>query len=243
MVNNSPVVSPAGQDTVTVKRLRRGVGFIAVALPPVVLFGNMLFEWKWVLLGSISGSYYTHMRGVFSGSLCAIGVFLIAYRYQALDDKWSTRAGILAIIVALVPTTPDRSTGAVSRLQVWAGGVHFVAAASLFAVLAYFCLYIFTHSRDSDTKTPQKNVRTLIYLCTGGLIVAAILAALLIAVAVPRSVRDSWNTLFWCETAAVLSFAVAWLTKGGAFRRLNDPPRAPAAPPQQPRPGDLPVRP
>jgi hypothetical protein len=233
MIDTVRAVSPAGQDQATVKRLRLGVGVIAGALPFVVLFGNMLFTQRAVWLGSISGSYYTQMRGVFVGSLCAIGVFLIAYRYAKWDDIWSTVAGGLAIVVALFPTPPDRSNGVVTRTQVSIGVVHFVAATSLFLVLGYFCLFLFTRSTAGTIRTPQKQTRNTIYRCAGGVIVAAIVAAGLIALLAPRSVRESWNTLFWCETIAILSFAMAWLTKGGAFRWWNDPSPDPIAPSQR----------
>jgi hypothetical protein len=233
MIDTVRAVSPAGQDAATVTRLRLGVGVIAGALPFVVLFGNMLFARHAVWLGSISGSYYTQMRGVFVGSLCAIGVFLIAYRYDKWDDIWSTVAGGLAIVVALFPTPPDPVNGVVTRTQVSIGVVHFVAATSLFLVLAFFCLFLFTRSADGTVRTPQKQTRNTIYRCAGGVIAAAIAAAALIALFAPRSVRESWNTLFWCETIAILSFAVAWLTKGGAFRWWNDPSPGPIAPSQR----------
>jgi hypothetical protein len=233
MIDTVRAVSPAGQDAATVTRLRLGVGVIAGALPFVVLFGNMLFAHSAVWLGSISGSYYTQMRGVFVGSLCAIGVFLIAYRYAKWDDIWSTVAGGLAIVVALFPTPPDRANGVVTRTQVSIGVVHFVAATSLFLVLGYFCLFLFTRSTAGTIRTPQKQTRNTIYRCAGGVIVAAIVAAGLIALLAPRSVRESWNTLFWCETIAILSFAMAWLTKGGAFRWWNDPSPDPIAPSQR----------
>jgi len=54
---------------------------------------------------SMSGSYYTHMRNVFVGSMCAIGVFLIGYRRSRVDNWLSTFAGILALLVALFPTS------------------------------------------------------------------------------------------------------------------------------------------
>ncbi|HEY7176883.1 MAG TPA: DUF998 domain-containing protein [Micromonosporaceae bacterium] len=223
MANQPIALSPAGQDGLTVKRLRLGVGIIAALLPFVVLFGNMLFEHAFVWLGSISGSYYTQMRGVFVGSLWAVGVFLIAYRYERLDDIWSTIGGFFAILVSLFPTPPD-TPGGITTIQLWVGIVHYVSAGSLFIVLAVFCLYIFAKSGPNAVRTPQKNTRNLVYRCTGGVIVVAIVAALVIAKAVPASVRDGWNTMFWCETVAIFAFAIAWLTKGGAFPWWNDPP-------------------
>jgi hypothetical protein len=63
------------QDAATILRLRRGIGIVGMALPFVLTIGNALFVHRFTLLGSISGSYYTHMRDVFVGGLCAIGVF------------------------------------------------------------------------------------------------------------------------------------------------------------------------
>src|SRR5258707_13667882 len=121
------------------------------------------------------------MSVVFDGSLCAIGVFLIAYRYEKWDDIWSSVAGGVAIVVALFPTPPDPANGVVTRTQVSIGVVHYVASTSLFLVLAFFCLFLFTRSTDGTIQTSQKQTRNTIYRCTGGVIVAAIAAAGLIA--------------------------------------------------------------
>src|SRR5262249_5421975 len=129
--------------------------------------------------------------------------------YQKLDDIWSTIGGALAIIVALFPTPPDTSNGVVTDTQVTIGFVHFAAATSLFLVLAFFCLYIFTRSTPGAPTTSQKETRNVVYRATGCVILIAVLAAGAIALWAPRSVRESWNTLFWCETAAILAFAIA----------------------------------
>ncbi len=225
--------TPAGQDAATVKRLRLGVGSIAGALPFLVLFGNMAFAHAWVFLGSISGSYYTDMRGVFVGSMCATGTLLICYRYERIDNICSNLAGIMAVIVALFPTTPG-SPAPVTHTQTVIGVVHYTAATLLFVLLAYFCLGLFPRTvggstvffglfaRSTGTEQPRKRRRNRIYRVCGWLIVVSIVAAGVIAVTVPTADRDSWNTLFWCETVAVMSFAAAWLTKGGFFFWCND---------------------
>lgn len=96
--------------------LRAVIGGIAFLLVPVVYVGN------WVLFthhigdcflpnpripGSLSGYYYTHMRGMFVGAMCAMGIFLAAYRgYDKRDNRFTTWAGIAAICIALSPTMP-----------------------------------------------------------------------------------------------------------------------------------------
>src|SRR5215471_5273461 len=77
---------------------RRGIGLIGVTLPFVLVLGYDLSEGHFALRGSISSYYYTDMRNVFVGSMCAIGVFLLCYRYDLLDDVLSSIAGLLAIL-------------------------------------------------------------------------------------------------------------------------------------------------
>ena len=59
--------------------LRKAVGIIGFALPFVLAFGKDLLQGPGIE-GSISGYYYTDMRNVLVGSLCAIGVFLLSCR-------------------------------------------------------------------------------------------------------------------------------------------------------------------
>lgn len=64
----------------------------------------MLLVSNVILQGSVSGYYYTGVRDVLVGSLCAIGVFLFSYSGYDDWDKWLTNAaGLFAIGVR--PTT------------------------------------------------------------------------------------------------------------------------------------------
>ena len=58
---------------------RKLVGWVAMALPIVVWIGGVVFE-KIPILDSVSSYYYTSMRDVFVGLLCAVGVFMCFYR-------------------------------------------------------------------------------------------------------------------------------------------------------------------
>jgi small-conductance mechanosensitive channel len=63
-------------------------------------------------LGSISAYYYTPARTVFVGSLCALGVCLIAYKgHSPVEDVLLNFSGVMAFVVAMVPTTPDGFCG------------------------------------------------------------------------------------------------------------------------------------
>ncbi|MEV4483769.1 DUF998 domain-containing protein [Micromonospora coxensis] len=202
------------QDMLTVRRLRLGVGVVGVALPFVLTGGHALVAGRPTLLDSISGAYHTAMRDVFVGSMCAIGVFLICYRYRRVDDVLSSVAGALSIAVALLPTAPGSPTAA----QTLVGRLHQVCAAALFLILAGFCLLLFTRTDPTGAPTPEKLIRDRVYRVCGWLIVAAIVAAVA-STFLPDAVQDAVKPVFWCETVAVLAFGAAWLVKGEAIIR------------------------
>src|SRR5215467_3411619 len=60
--------------------LRKAVGIIGFLLPSVLAIGKILLQGFGpqgaILQSSISSYYYTNVRDIFAGSLCAIGVFL-----------------------------------------------------------------------------------------------------------------------------------------------------------------------
>ena len=131
--------------------LRKTVGWIGSLLPVVLITCNVIF-FTTSLPGSMSGYYYTHMRNVFVGTLCALGVFLVAYAGYDEVDRWITNiAGIGAIGVAFCPTKPPVcATGAptcaapsvrsLSAGQQAVGDIHLVLAAVTFIALGVMAL-------------------------------------------------------------------------------------------------------
>src|SRR5215469_3591840 len=104
--------SPALPILISYLTLRRIIGWIAVLLPVILvaarlfLHGHIYFQPQWP--DSASGFYYSGMRDFFVGSMCALGVFLLAYRGYGRADFWITFiAGACAIGVGLFPTKPS----------------------------------------------------------------------------------------------------------------------------------------
>ncbi|BCJ62798.1 DUF998 domain-containing protein [Micromonospora endophytica] len=229
-----PTPVPPSPDARTLRRLRLGVGGLGITLPIVLPVGHALATDRLHLLNSMSSYYHSEMRDVFVGSLCAIGVFLINYRYRRLDDVLSTTAGGLAVVVALVPTTTDAPPHALADGALPLGRVHGVAAGLLFAILALFCLWRFPVNGPPPPGTRARNV---VYRTCGFVILAAIVLAVASS-ALAEPARDTFRPVFWCEAVAVFAFGVAWLVKGEAmFHQSPEPVGAPvprAAPADRP---------
>ncbi|MGW5053524.1 DUF998 domain-containing protein [Actinokineospora sp. NPDC004072] len=189
--------------------LRRAIGLIGMALPVVLLVGQFLIDGR--LLHSISGYYYSDLRDVYVGSMCAIGVFLLSYRgYGPVDDFVSNIAAVAAIGVALFPTTPP--SGATGPDEVFAV-LHLAFAGVFFLSLAYFCLVLFRRSTGEDPTTERKIKRNGVYIASGVVILVSLVLMVGIGVFLEEQTAALRPTL-WLEFAATFAFGVAWLTKG-----------------------------
>jgi len=191
--------------------LRKAVGIIGFALPFVLAFGKILLQGPGIQ-SSISGYYYTDMRNVFVGSLCAIGVFLMSCRgYDWKDESAGYLACVFAIGVALFPTTPDMGATREDKLI---GILHLSFAMLLFLTLAYFSLALFTKTAPDKNPTPRKLQRNIVYRVCGYTILASILFMVVVALPAVKTLVERLTPIFWFESVAVVAFGVSWLIKG-----------------------------
>jgi len=188
-------------------------------------------------------------------------------RNEELVQALAVRAaGLLAIVIALVPAgeVGCAYTGETARvfasvapnsenvLEVkanapflafaWAPTIHFVAAAVMFALLAYFCVAVFPKIRPKrgqviaqeqggEALSPVKFWRNVTYYVCGAVIVAAILLIGLQNLLKILGVADGEGFTWWepnrmslvFETLGLWAFGVAWLTKGRALEIMKDP--------------------
>ena len=187
--------------------LRRAIGLIGLGLPLVLIIGQLLIDGR--LLHSISGYYYSSLRDIYVGAMCAVGVFLLSYRgYEPLDDFVSNVAAVAAVGVALFPTRPAGGGSAVDEVF---GVLHLVAAGVFFLALAYFCLVLFRRS-DGDP-SERKRKRNGVYLGAGVVILVSLGLMVVVGVFFGDQLGDL-RPVLWLETAATTAFGVAWLTKG-----------------------------
>ena len=207
--------TPDRQATLSYVGLRRSVGVIAILLPFVLPLGTaLLFHER--LPAPISGYYYTDIRGVFVGSMWAIGAFLLSYRFGRLDTLVGSIAGISAIGLSLFPTTPDDVQSPTGWVRI-AGALHWVFAVVLFAMLAVFCLVLFVRSGPDPTE--QKKVRNGIYRACGVVIVISAAGAAAAHAVLEVDAQEQWRPVFWLEAIAVLAFGVSWFVKGETLFR------------------------
>ena len=183
------------------RALRLLMGLIALSLPVVVLILSSSS------LSSISASYHTEARDAFVGMLFVVSAFLFAYNgHTSRESKASKGASLATIFVAIFPTSCDLcKTDIISN-------IHYVAAAILFAILAYFCFGPFR--RNTKDKGGKKGRRSKIYFVCGWIIVGCILGVIVTKITQPGASTQALSVTFWAEAIALGAFGVAWIVAG-----------------------------
>ena len=196
------------------------IGVIAVLLP----FALILVNWAigHGVQSSVSGYYYTPMRNIFVGSLCAIGVFLISYDGYDLADRTITDvAGLCAICIACFPTTPAHQPTA---RQVLIGDLHLTFACTAFVLLSVMAFrfakrqptppgltwwrrveyaFGFTGPGDSQALAWER----VVYRVSGGMILTCVILIYPLSTAAAHS-------LLVLETIMLVAFGLSWFVKG-----------------------------
>ena len=185
------------------RNLRAIIGYVGLTLPVVLLLTGVV---DGHIEGSISAYYYTRVGNVFTGAMCVIGVFLVAYRLTswAIDNVATTLAGISALGVAFFHAAPDNATLGQLRLA----DVHLACAAALFVLLGAISLFIF----PLDVP-PGHRWRADCYLGLGALIWLSIVLMPTLNV-LAKSSYDDYHVFFVLETICVIAFAASFILKG-----------------------------
>lgn len=193
--------------------LRKAIGYLGIALPFVLSLGGAIL-FSLAIQSSISRYYYTDMRDIFVGTMCAIGVFLMSYRgYERKDAIAGKIACLTAVGLALVPTAPSPNP---TSHETVLGYFHLAFAVAFFLTLAYFSIFLFTKTHAAIAPTRKKLQRNVVYKICGYTILVAIALILYLALAY-NSVPDTIKRLepiFWLESIAILAFGISWMTKG-----------------------------
>lgn len=216
--------------------VRRALGVLGFALPLT------LAAIGWItgdgLAPSISEFYFTSAGDVLVGTMCAIGVFLWAYRGfekrpgEFLTDYWVSRLAALgAFGVALIPTAGP-ATNPLPLMHRLFGVpashlLHYLAASTFFVCLALFCLVLFRRHDPAKPMDARKIAQNRIYFVCGLILSACILAITAVLVvyrtldAAGRAAIDDAHIIYYLESIGVFAFATSWLTKGKSMARLE----------------------
>jgi len=219
------LIAPSAKDatTLTYLTLRKAVGAIALLLPFAMAIPWWLLR-DHALQTSISDYYYTGMRNLFVGSLCAIAMFLLCCRgFDRKDEVAGMLSALCALGVALFPTTPATP----SAFQREVGRAHYAFAALLFLTLAYFCLVLFKMTAANRILTRKKLQRNNVYTVCGYVILGSLLAIAATKIFELKYSIVGLGPVFCFESTSLLAFGTAWLTKGETF--LKDEAAQPAS--------------
>ncbi|MDC7218925.1 MAG: hypothetical protein PQJ59_03230 [Spirochaetales bacterium] len=189
------------------------IGLTAFLLPLLVtlIYGR--------IISSISAYYFTISRNIFVGLLSVTGFFLFFYNgryyYEALISKL---AALCAVGTALSPTGfPSDITKNADCLKATikeAEILHYIFSITLFAMLIFLCLCFARRARIKTDK--YSNQRRTIYLICSGIMTVSLLTYPIGWLILPFSQEqlNQIHLLFFCESAALISFGTAWFTAG-----------------------------
>lgn len=190
---------------------RIGIAIIGILFPLILWLVGLRIGVE--MQGSISAYYHTPMRNAFVGILFAIGTSLYLYKgYSTVEDFVLDGAGILAVCVALLPTScPEKLKCDTFTAPV----LHGVSAVLFFILIAYIC--IFRSSDTLDKKIEPKNQISKsrkkcyrrIYMILGVLMVALPLFSALWL----YFIDETGSLIFWVESTGVLVFSLYWIVK------------------------------
>ncbi|GAB2766102.1 hypothetical protein [Salinimicrobium soli] len=207
----------------TYRRLRRAIGYLGIGLPVLLVGFSFIPYFNTNVQPSISDYYYTNLRDIFTGTLAAVGLFMISYKGHHNTSIWKNDqvltniAGIMAIGVALIPVTPQLEAQKIYTLipytYPWLGWLHYASAALLFGIFALLAMNVFTIGQNEAEDIPVStfNENHIYRFCGSAILV------LIILIPISETFRlFNYSTLI-LEALALFFFGTAWLIKGRAL--------------------------
>ena len=96
--------------------------------------------------------------------------------------------------------------------------MHYSASVLLFLTFAYFCLFLFTKSKQQGDVKGNKRIRNRIYITCGIILLVSISGIAIIGI-VPAWYKAiaHLKPIYVLETIALLAFGYSWLIKGETF--------------------------
>ena len=195
------------QINLSYRNLRQAIGLLGIALPILLIAGNMGIE------RSISFYYYTKMSTVFTGILIAFGLILTTYKGSEIENEKISEntlthlGGIFALLVALVPAKfgEDIMSLFYSHNDSLRGIIHDVSA-----FLFLFTMGIVVLFKFSKAKYFKK-----FYQIFGILVMVGLTFTVFAYFYKVNNGEQLFNgAVFWGESFSLWAFGIAWLRRG-----------------------------
>lgn len=198
------------------RRLRRAIGYLGIFLPTILVLLSLIKFFTTKIQPSISHYYYTNLREIFTGTLCAVGLFLICYKGNGNksilknDNLLTNIAGMMAFGVAFIPTDPiSDSCLKCTLINFSLTWLHYAFAGVLFLIFALLSINVFTIGQQKNTDIPVSmfNENKIYRFCGYTIIICVVLVPLKLF---------PYSTLVF-EALALWMFGISWLIKGRAL--------------------------
>ncbi len=210
-------------DISTYRRIRKAIGVLGFFLPVVLVILSGISFFNTPVQPSISHYYYTNFREIFTGTLCAVGLFLIRYQghtnpnFFKNDSKLTNIAGVMAFAIAFFPTCTDDCADKVDSLiplcRDWLGWLHYGFAGVFFLTLSIISINVFTMGQQENKTIPLSALNeNNIYRTCGWLMVV-----FLVLVPVCAKFKCFPNSTLILEALMLFAFGISWLIKGRAL--------------------------
>jgi len=196
------------------------IGILGISLPIALVLLSVTVYTQPGIRPSISDYYYTHLREIFTGTLCGVGLFMICYKGHNNPVIWkndnflTNLAGVMAFGVAFFPTFPANKDEKIFTLvagnTAWLGWLHYSFAAVLFISFSILAIKVFTIGQNDDPSIAKSwmNENNIYRFCGYSILVFIGMIALSMKM---KFFKDS--TLVF-EALSLFAFGTAWLIKG-----------------------------
>ncbi len=225
-------------------RIRQAIGWLGLGLPFILLIGNYCINHLDILnnenlvntncnfyisngsfKSSISHYYYSTVGELFTGTLCAVALFMFCYRgYPKRDEElvpsdsfMTNLAGICTLGVVVFPTTYNNCISDNTRTFVSSqliGYIHYTFAAFFFISLTLISLVNFrrTAKLEDFGKMPSHNF----YKYCGIVMLTCIFLIAFYSFVLEDNFPwlEDYPITFILETISLIAFSASWLKKG-----------------------------
>jgi hypothetical protein len=225
--------------------MRKAIGWLGMSLPFILLLGNFFVNacdilnntwlvkacngYKYAADGSwkssISHYYYSTVGELFTGTLCAVSLFMFSYKgyprqpghYGLSDSLMTNLAGFFALGVVIFPTSASDCIKDNVRTFLSSdvsGAIHLGFAALFFFTLAFMSIINF---RNADTKDKFGKGDDDKFYLRCGIVMLSCIAIISVYNFFLEGIwpwLDNMNVTFVFEAIALIAFGSSWLKKG-----------------------------